>query len=189
MAKSKQSLKAAEPAWPAVAPPGHLLLAVTAEALGNIVPRLSAAAQASLLYIPADGDRPGYLQYPEAFADEIAAIDADDVRPALVAYARELRWLKEIGGIIVEGVPIATDDRSKIMIVGARVAAQVDPAWSTVWQGSDGKAYPVTGAAMVAISDAVHAHVNATFTVLATVLAAIDAGEISERSAIETAFG
>ncbi|KFC63967.1 hypothetical protein FG93_05477 [Bosea sp. LC85] len=106
----------------------------------------------------------------------------------LVAYAREKRWQIEIGGILVAGVPVATDDRSKIMIVGGRVAAMADAAWSTIWQGADGNAYPVNAAAMIAISDAVQAHVNATFATLATVLSAIESSAVTTKAAIDADF-
>ncbi|MGH6999055.1 MAG: DUF4376 domain-containing protein [Phenylobacterium sp.] len=106
----------------------------------------------------------------------------------LVAYATDLRWRVETGGIVFAGVPIATDDRSKVMIVGARVAAVADPDWSTVWHGADGQTYPVDAAAMVSISDAVQAHVNSGFATFATVKAAIEAGTISTTAQIDAEF-
>jgi hypothetical protein len=126
-------------------------------------------------------------------AEQNAALDAviaahDPVRSGLVAYARDKRWQVEVGGIVVGGVPVATDDRSKVMIVGARLAAQADPAWSTIWQGSDGQAYPVDAAAMLAISDGVRAHVNASFATLASVAAGIEAGTIADTAGIDAAF-
>lgn len=188
MAKSKTASKIAEPAWPALPVPGHAFLAVLPQELDNILARVSDATRGSLLYLPGEGDAAGRLQYPESCADEILAIDKSDVRPGLASYARDRRWRKEVAGIVVAGVPVATDDRSKMMIIGARVAAAADPAWRTAWHGGDGQAYPVDAAAMVAISDAVQAHVNATFTTLAAVLAAIEAGEITTQEEIEAAF-
>lgn len=106
----------------------------------------------------------------------------------LIKYAADLRWQREVGGVVVGGVPVATDDRSKVMITGARVAAGADPDWSTVWHGADGQTYPVDAAAMVAISDAVQAHVNSSFATFASVKAAIDAGEITTTDEIDAAF-
>lgn len=105
----------------------------------------------------------------------------------LIAYAADLRWRVEVGGIVVDGVPIATDDRAKLMITGARVAAMADPAWSTIWHGADGQTYPVNAAAMVAISDAVQEHVSAGFATFATVKSAIEAGTISTLAEIDAA--
>lgn len=113
-----------------------------------------------------------------------------EVKDTLRAYARERRWQAEIAGIIIiAGVPVSTDDRSKMMIIGARMAAEAVPSWSTIWQGADGGSYPLDAAAMIAISDAVQAHVNATFATLATVLSDVDSGVVTTRSEIDAAFG
>jgi hypothetical protein len=109
-------------------------------------------------------------------------------KPALIAYARDKRWQVEIGGAVAAGVPVATDDRSKLMIVGARVAAASNPSWATVWQGTDGQAYPVDAATMLAIADAVQSHTNATFTVLAGLLDGIEAGTVTTRAQVDDAF-
>ena len=61
-------------------------------------------------------------------------------KPALIAHAADARWRREVGGILVGTVPVATDDRSKTMVLGARVAAAANPAWETVWHGADGTA-------------------------------------------------
>lgn len=106
----------------------------------------------------------------------------------LIAYAADLRWRREVGGITLDGVPVATDDRSKMMILGARVAASADPAWQTVWQGSDGNAYPVDAATMIAISDAVQDHVNRTFATFAAVKSGIEAGTITAPTEIDATF-
>jgi hypothetical protein len=106
----------------------------------------------------------------------------------LVAHAADARWRLETGGITVGGVPVLTDDRSKLMIAGARLAAMADPAWTTPWHGADGGIYPLNAAAIVAISDAVSAHVQATFTTFATVKAAIAAGTITTPAEIDAAF-
>lgn len=106
----------------------------------------------------------------------------------LIAYAANRRWRTEVGGVRIAGVPIATDDRSKIMIMGARIAAAANAAWSTIWHGADGGTYPIDAATMIAISDAVEEHVNATFAIFATVKAAIEAATITSREQIDAAF-
>jgi hypothetical protein len=106
----------------------------------------------------------------------------------LVAYAADRRWRQEVGGITVAGVPVATDDRSKLMITGARVAAMADSGWSTVWHGADGNTYPVDAPAMVAISNAVQAHVNGGFATFALVKAAIESGTITTLAEVDASF-
>ncbi len=106
----------------------------------------------------------------------------------LLAYAADKRWRMETGGIELAGVPVATDDRSKIMIMGARVAAVANPEWQTVWHGADGGSYPLGAASMIQISDAVEAHVNATFAKFAQVKAGIEAGAIGSVNDVDAAF-
>lgn len=115
---------------------------------------------------------------------EIAPVTSE----SLLEYARQKRWEKEVGGISVAGVAVATDDRSQTKIIGARVAADADPAWATIWSGSDGGLYPLDAAAMVAISNAVQAHVNSCFTIYATVADEIENGIITDVDAINEAF-
>lgn len=106
---------------------------------------------------------------------------------ALLAFARDLRWRIETGGVLVGGVPVATDDRSKTMILGSRVAAMANPAWSAIWDGADGGSYPIDAPTMIAISDAVQAHINAAFAVFDTVKVEISAGTITTREQVEAA--
>ncbi|WP_245422133.1 DUF4376 domain-containing protein [Rhodoplanes serenus] len=106
----------------------------------------------------------------------------------LAAYAADARWRRETGGIVVGGIPIATDDRSKLLISGARIHAEVDPAWSTVWTAADGVRHPVSAAQVIAISAAVLAHVDAAFRLYDEVVAAIDAGTITTPAEIDAAF-
>lgn len=106
----------------------------------------------------------------------------------LTKYAAAARWRREVGGVLVGSVPVATDDRSKMMVTGAAVAAARDPEWETVWHGADGQTYPINAAAMLAISAAVEAHVNATFATFATVKADIEAGEVTAFAEIDAAF-
>lgn len=110
------------------------------------------------------------------------------LKDRLTAYAADTRWRKETGGITVAGVPVATDDRSKQMIIGARVAADADADWTTQWVGAGGVVYPVDATAIVAISNAVQAHVNACFATFAGVKAEIEAGTIISAAEIDAAF-
>lgn len=106
----------------------------------------------------------------------------------LVAYAADARWRRETGGITIDGLHIATDDRSKLLIAGARIQAEADPAWSTVWTAADGTRHPVTAAHVIAISAAVLAHVDAGFRIYDQVLAGIASGTITTPAEIDAAF-
>lgn len=113
---------------------------------------------------------------------------APPTKDDLIAYAADARWRKEVGGIAVSGVPVATDDRSKQMIIGARLAADADPDWTSQWVGADGAIYSIDAATIIAISNAVQAHVNACFATFASVKAEIDAGTITTTAQIDAAF-
>ncbi len=106
----------------------------------------------------------------------------------LPAYAAAKRWEKEVGGIEINGLTVATDDRSKTMISGARVAAMANPNFTTAWKGSGGEFVPLDASAVVAISDAVLAHVSNCFAIEAQVLADIEAGAITDVEQIDIAF-
>lgn len=158
-------------------------------ALMALLPAGAAALNSGFAY---DGEALFVPPEHEAAVSAIVAVpDWQDsaAKAALVAYAADRRWRLEVGGILVGSVPVATDDRSKLMITGARVAAMADAAWSTVWHGADGATYPVDAAAMIAISDQVQAHVNAGFATFASVKAAIEAGTITTTAEIDLAFG
>lgn len=106
----------------------------------------------------------------------------------LIAYAATARWRKETGGITVGGIPIATDDRSKQMIMGVRIAADADAGFTTPWVAADGAIHTVDAATVIAISNAVLAHVAACFATYAAVKAAIDDETITTFAEIDAAF-
>jgi hypothetical protein len=102
-------------------------------------------------------------------------------------YAADKRWRKEQGGITLGGLPIATDDRSKQMIMGARIASDVDPEFTTQWV-ADGNVYPLTSEQIIDISNAVLTHVASCFATFATVSSGIDDGTITTTEEIDAAF-
>lgn len=94
----------------------------------------------------------------------------------LQEYIAAKRWEKEVGGIEVNGLFIATDDRSKMMISGARVAAQSNPEFSTQWKAATGDFLMVDAATIIAVSDAVLNHVAQCFAVEASIASDIQSG-------------
>lgn len=128
---------------------------------------------------------PGWIVTEDGFAPPAPpALSKAD----LTAYAADARWRKEVGGIVVGSVPVATDDRSKQMIIGARIAADADPNWSTSWVGANGAIYPVDASAITDISNAVQDHVNDCFESFAVIKAEIESGDITTTSEIDAAF-
>lgn len=124
-----------------------------------------------------------------ALLDSGVAIETPQPTVAdLIAHAAAARWRKETGGITVGGIAVATDDRSKQMIIGARIAADADPGFVTPWVAADGSIHTVNAATMIAISNAVLAHVAACFATYAAVKAAIDDETITSFADIDAAF-
>ncbi len=105
----------------------------------------------------------------------------------LIGYAANVRWRKEVGGISVGGIPVATDDRSKLLIASARIKADSNPEFTTKWKTGSGFIL-LDAATIIALSDAVLAHVDACFETEGEVLAAIDAGTITTRDDVDAAF-
>ena len=106
----------------------------------------------------------------------------------LVSYAEDKRWQKETGGFELNGLHIATDDRSKLMISGARVAAEADPEFTTSWKAADGAFVTLNAGQIIAISNAVLSHVSDCFAIEAQVLSHIADGTITGQSQIDAAF-
>lgn len=106
----------------------------------------------------------------------------------LVAYAAQKRWEKEVGGTEVSGLVVHTDDRSKALIMGARIAAEADPDFTTDWKTADGSFVTIDAATIISVSNAVLAHVAACFAIEAQVLAGVEAETITTTAEIDAAF-
>lgn len=106
----------------------------------------------------------------------------------LQEYAASKRWEKEIGGIVVNGIPVATDDRSKIMITGIHNAAKSDPEFTTRWKCPDGSFVEVDAANAIAIGEAVLTHIACCFAVEESVQSELAAGWEATYADIDVAF-
>lgn len=111
-----------------------------------------------------------------------------DPKVALVAYAADKRWQKETGGFEFNGLHIATDDRSKLLITGAREAAKANTSFTTPWVTSTGVIAELDAAAIIALSDAIGAHVNSAFGIYSEIVPLIMDGSITNQTQIDIAF-
>jgi hypothetical protein len=75
-----------------------------------------------------------------------------------------------------------------VMIIGARVAADANSAFTTTWVGSDGNLYQMNATQVIAMSSAVSAHVDVCYATFASVIAQIKAGTITTTAQIDAAF-
>ena len=116
------------------------------------------------------------------------AMKEAQAQAALLDYVANKRWEKETGGIVLNGMALATDDRSKALITGARIAAENDPDFTTKWKTADGSFVTVNASMIIAISDAMLEHVQECFATEAQVLADIENGLITTQQEVDAAF-
>lgn len=107
---------------------------------------------------------------------------------SVAEYIAAKRWEREVGGIELDGLAVATDDRSKMMISGARVAAQNNPEFATQWKASDGTFLMLDAQTIIAISDAVLEHVARCFAIEASIILDLQMGAVFTFSDIDQIF-
>ena len=110
-----------------------------------------------------------------ATAEDIARVRAPLNREIIAAR----RYEAEVGGITLNGVQIDTDDRSKLLINGAALEATIDPAYVMQWK-TPGGFIELTAQQVIGIARAVRAHVQACFDREAELMAALDAGTLTQ---------
>ncbi|RXT52917.1 hypothetical protein B6S44_19450 [Bosea sp. Tri-44] len=125
---------------------------------------------------------------PQPTQEEFAALLAEALNEGLKAYVRTKRWQVENGGVLVNGIKIATDDRAKTMLLGARIAAMAMPeTFTTPWSDLDGVGHQLDAAGVIAVSDGVLAHVQACFVLQDELITGVETGTISTIEAIDAA--
>jgi hypothetical protein len=98
--------------------------------------------------------------------------------PDWAALIAARRYDAEVAGTVVGGMPIATDDRSKLLINGAALRANRSSDYVLRWKTSDGFV-DLTADQVLAVADAVSEHVQACFDREDALLAAVADGTIN----------
>jgi hypothetical protein len=106
----------------------------------------------------------------------------------LMAFAVNLRREFEDAGISVGDMAVASDDRSKTLIIGSLMAARGNPQWRTVWQTADGVSVEIGPPEIETISALLQAHVNGVFTAYSQVVERIQDDTLVSVSQIEEYF-
>ena len=83
-------------------------------------------------------------------------------------------------------VEASTDTLSLILLQGAAAIAAANSAATFEWVQSNGAAVTLTATQVTTIFTAVSAFIQATFTTLAGVLAAITSGAVTTQAAVDT---
>lgn len=89
------------------------------------------------------------------------------------------RWAAETAGIDVNGFTVRTDRESQALITGAALKAMQDSTYSCRWKGVGGFV-ELTAPQILAIADAVRAHVQSCFDHESELVALVDAAETVE---------
>jgi len=108
---------------------------------------------------------------------------------ALAALAAR-RWQAETGGIIVGGLAIKTDEDTQRKITGAYVKADKDAGFTVQWKVDAGVFVTLDAAIIVAVGDAVTAHIQSCFeneADLSTLI--VEAGDEAALAAIDIESG
>lgn len=123
-------------------------------------------------------------KYQYRLAD--GAVVENDVSPTLedlkAAKREEIaaaRYNAEISGITLSGAEIRTDRQSQALITGAALAATADVDYSVTWKAVNGF-ITLSAAQIIAVAQAVRAHVEACFTREAALQELIEAAETAE---------
>lgn len=158
---------------------------------------------ALILKLSIDGEHRPYIYRAddpyrmEGLDDLVAELDfstipAEIIGPTtkidLIAYAAQKRWEVETGGIILNGLEVHTDDRSKTLIAGARMGADNNPGFTAQFKSADGTFVMVDAPTVIAISDAVLTHVQNCFAIEDQVLSDIEHGTITTSAQVDAAF-
>lgn len=103
----------------------------------------------------------------------------DELKAAKRAEVAAARYAAEISGITLNDVSIRTDRESQALITGAALAASHDENYSVTWKAKNGFV-TLTAAQIIAVAQAVRAHVEACFDREAELQTAIEAAESAE---------
>lgn len=113
----------------------------------------------------------------------VALPTLEELRAQNLAELAALRWEKETGGAVFNGMPVATGAVSQTKYIGAVVGAQIDPAAVINWKMADGTFVTLNAQAVTAVAMAVRAHVQACFDNEAALKAKVEAANAAEEIA------
>jgi hypothetical protein len=111
-----------------------------------------------------------------------------DPKVHLYKHSADARWRMETRGVTVAGMSIPTDRESQALINGGVTFVQLHPSETVKWKTGNGTHVTLNATQVIAIGDAVAAHVQTAFAKEAEVSAQIASGAITTREQIEAAY-
>ena len=94
---------------------------------------------------------------------DLPPLTLDELMQARLTELASQRWLRETGGIVVQGMPIKTDRESQGLLTSAYVMATRDPDFTVRWKIENGLFVEISAALIIMAGDAVTMHVQACF--------------------------
>lgn len=116
---------------------------------------------------------------PVTITPEVVPPTLNEVKAAKLAELVAARYTEEVGGIVVNGVTIATYRESQAMLTGAYVSLKQGLMQSVNWKGDDGWV-TATLTEIEPIAQAVGQHIQACFTKESQLAAQVAAAETVE---------
>lgn len=107
---------------------------------------------------------------------------------ALKAYAADVRYRKEVGGVVIDGVNYSTDRETQAKMTGAYILAQANPDVAVDWKLSDGSFASLDASTIGTVAMAIGGFVQSCFGTEAAVHVGIDDGSITSKTQIDAAF-
>jgi len=93
---------------------------------------------------------------------EIITLNIDKLKETKLVEIADKRWRTETGGITIDGMEIATDRESQALLTAAVLKVKDDPSYTVNWKAKNGW-FELDAATLIAIADAVRAHVQMCF--------------------------
>ena len=124
-------------------------------------------------------------EWAELHPEPVVEVSLEELKEAKKAEIAAARYETEIAGVAFNGLLIRTDRGSQSLITGAALKASMDSAYSCRWKTEAGFV-TITAAQILAVADAVRAHVQSCFDHEAELLPLIEAATTqAELDAIE----
>lgn len=125
--------------------------------------------------------------------DRFAGMTEEEKKAGLYDHAAMKRWQRQVGGTSIDlgsgPIPIPTDGQTQVLLAGARIKADADASYVIAkFKMGPGSYAPLNAAAIIAISDAVEAHIQGCFDLNDSVDADIGSGSITTTAEIDAAF-
>jgi hypothetical protein len=103
----------------------------------------------------------------------------------LITYAQYKQAMLAAGGITVDGVMCGTDTASLVLLEGVKTLATEDGSLTFQWVEDNGTVVTLTAAQGIAIFEAVHTFIQATFTACAAAIVNINNGTYTTTAQID----